>query len=275
VTEFNGFFKTGGFLEYVQSLWARFINLFSGWFARDVSLFSSGTGDPTYTSETRIAFVTESIDIHPNKKSAQFDKLFMANYGDDGAGNAKEILGLVEIPRAHPTERYVTVQYKNFNDVSPIIRNYLGSGLEEWAQGYSSGNTNIQLISLGEDIATSSKRLRGINLEGQKKSFEPAFDWRRITAHLRVDTSVPVTETFTAIQGNCHIDIGEECDYCEDGSVLYKFTANTCEKWLNNDDYTGSLSCVGGLVDISSCTIPLIPSTIDDISTAEEIQGDR
>ena len=159
---------------------------------------------------------------------------------------------MVDSPYADPDQEYVIVQYKNFNNVGSLVSNYLGPaiGLQKWTLGYTWGNTNTQVVSLGSD---PNNLLIGLNEQGKKKNFEPPFSWYRLTMKLRVNNSV-APGTYNSIPNNCHIELGEECDYCPDtDSYIYKFNKDTCAKWLNNIKYSGSLSCSGQHVNTGSC----------------------
>ncbi len=88
------------------------------------------------------------------------------------------------------------------------------------------------------------------------KGFEPEFNWRRMTAYLRVNASTPFTAQYNSIPGNCNIELGEECDSCSSGPDIYKFGASTCARWYNNVDYDlGILTCTNNIVDHSTCAI--------------------
>ncbi|MDD3175110.1 MAG: hypothetical protein PHU51_01380 [Candidatus Nanoarchaeia archaeon] len=233
-TNLQDLMSTRGFGEFIRELWDSFLGLFTDWFGGGDSAGDGILDYAAYMPTFQEDFV-------------QFDKVYLAKFSN--ATHEKHIKALMETREDFSSESiikpdmyFVSVEYQGFGtQVQKLAENYYNNN--DYAMDYAYGSDGTQLISLV---------LKENNLK--KYSYQNNFDWKRLTSGLMVNPDVDLGWSATSLSGNCQIDLGEECDTCENGSLIPEanYNCNIYSRYV-----AGNISCTSGVLNYTTC-IPRI-----------------
>ncbi|MGM5480986.1 MAG: hypothetical protein ACQESE_01100 [Nanobdellota archaeon] len=223
---FNGFFKPedGNILKYTKHIFKSFLGLFDGWFSEDTSeeYITNNVLMPSFTNST-----------------VEWTRLYV------GRRDNKMIQGLVE-------DQIILEDGQGFKDIYTIEFSNFATPMNEFAEQYTDYDSALEA---GYLLGENKQVISIVNPEARYKTFQPPFDWRRLTTAFRIDASKG-GEPITDATGDGVVNINELCDKDADGNPVFKFNQSSCHFWKpeNYGEGSGNVTCNKGELVFSSCS---------------------